>query len=125
MSNPFGAQPRVFVVDDEIDIAKMLSVVLQIHLFNAAPFADPVAALEAARSNPPSYLISDIAMQGMTGIELATAFSREIPTCKILLFSGLANGQEMVRQANEKGSNFSFLAKPVHPTELVATLRGL
>ena len=125
MDNPFESHPKVFVVDDEMDIAKMLSVVLQIHLLDAVPFADPGKALEAARSSPPDYLISDIAMQGMNGIELATVFSQEIPACKLLLFSGLAEGEEMVRQANDKGMKISFLAKPVHPTELVATLRRL
>jgi DNA-binding response OmpR family regulator len=122
MGNPLEYHPRVFVVDDEISIAKMLSVILQINLFDATPFADPIAALEVARVSPPEYLISDIAMEGMTGIELARIVRREIPGCKILLFSALAEGSELVRRAGEK---FSFLQKPVHPTELVSALRNL
>lgn len=125
MGNPFESHPRVFVVDDEISIAKMLSVILQIHLFDATPFADPVAALEVARVSPPEYLISDIAMEGMTGIELALIIRREIPGCKILLFSALAEGPELVRRAEEEGTTLSFLQKPVHPTELVSALRKL
>lgn len=125
MGNPFESHPRVFVVDDEISIAKMLSVILQIHLFDATPFADPVAALEVARVSPPEYLISDIAMEGMTGIELALIIRREIPGCKILLFSALAEGPELVRRAEEEGTTLSFLQKPVHPTELVFALRKL
>jgi DNA-binding response OmpR family regulator len=125
MENAFASHPRIFVVDDEIDIAKMLSVVLQIHLFDAVPFADPAAALEAARTNPPDYLISDIGMQAMSGIELAEALHRELPACRVLLFSGLAEGAAMVEKANQAGARFAFLAKPVHPTELVAALRAL
>lgn len=125
MGNSFESYPRVFVVDDEISIAKMLSVILQIHLFDATPFADPLAALEMARVSPPDYLISDIAMEGMTGIELARTFRREIPGCKILLFSALAEGPELVRRAQEEETTFSFLQKPVHPAELVSVLRNL
>jgi DNA-binding NtrC family response regulator len=125
MGNPFESHSRVFVVDDEISIAKMLSVILQIHLFDATPFADPLAALEMARVSPPDYLISDIAMEGMTGIELARTFRREVPGCKILLFSALAEGPELVRRAQEEGTTFSFLQKPVHPAELVTVLRNL
>jgi DNA-binding NtrC family response regulator len=125
MDNPFESHPRVFVVDDEIDIAKMLSVVLQMHLLDAVPFADPREALESARATPPDYLISDIAMEAMSGLELAAIFSKEIPACKVLLFSGLADGAELVDQANRDGQKFSFLQKPVHPTALVATLRSL
>jgi DNA-binding NtrC family response regulator len=125
MENPFESHPRIFIVDDEISIAKMLCVILQMHLFNAVPFADPQVALEAARAEPPDYLISDILMQGMTGIELAMLFEREIPACRVLLFSGQPDAPELIRQAKEAGHTFSFLQKPLHPTELVAALRNL
>jgi FixJ family two-component response regulator len=125
MSNAFSAHPRIFIVDDELSIAKMLSVILQMHLFDAIPYADPQAALEAARAAPPEYLISDIAMQGMTGIDLAILLKREIPSCKVLLFSGQPEAPELIRKAKEDGHSFSFLQKPVHPTKLVEALKGL
>jgi DNA-binding NtrC family response regulator len=125
MENPFESHPRIFVVDDEISIAKMLSVILQMHLFDAIPFADAQEALEAARAEPPDYLISDIRMEGMTGIELAILLEQEVPACKVLLFSGQVDAPELIRQAKEAGHTFSFLQKPLHPTELVAALRKL
>jgi DNA-binding response OmpR family regulator len=125
MANPFRSHPRVFVVDDEISIARMLSVILQMNLFDAVPYSDPKLALEAARAEPPEYLISDIMMHGMTGIELAILLRREIPACKVLLFSGQVGAPELIREAREAGHEFSFLQKPIHPTELVAALRGL
>jgi len=125
MQNPFESHPRIFVIDDELSIAKMLSVVLQMQLFDAIPFSNPEAAVEAARAAPPDYLISDIQMQGMTGIELAILFAREFPACKILLFSGQVDAPEQMQKAREAGHDFSFLQKPLHPTELVAALRQL
>jgi len=125
MQNPFESHPRIFVIDDELSIAKMLSVVLQMQLFDAIPFSNPEAAVEAARAAPPDYLISDIQMQGMTGIELAILFAREFPACKILLFSGQVDAPEQMQKAREAGHGFSFLQKPLHPTELVAALRQL
>jgi hypothetical protein len=56
----------------------------------------------------------------MSGIELATFFEREIPACKVLLFSGRLEAQQMIMQAREAGHRFSFLQKPIHHTELVA-----
>src|SRR5580698_2101140 len=103
VENPFKAHPRIFVVDDELTIAKMMSVILQMNLFDAVPFADPAAALDAARVDPPDYLISDIAMQGMTGIELAVLVQREFPSCKILLFSGQVGAAEMIQEARRDG----------------------
>lgn len=52
----FESQPRIFVVDDELDIAKLLVVVLQMNLFDAIPCPDPLEALEAAfRVRPVSF----------------------------------------------------------------------
>lgn len=47
--NAFASRPPVFVVDDEIEIAKLLVVVLQMNLFDAVPFANPQAALDVDR----------------------------------------------------------------------------
>jgi DNA-binding NtrC family response regulator len=125
MENPFESRPRVFIVDDEMSIAKMMSVVLQMNLFDAVPYDDPLQALEAARVAPPDFLISDIMMKGMTGIELATKIRSEIPACRILLYSGQLDAPQMVQEARDFGHDFPFLQKPIHPTELVAVLRGL
>jgi len=125
MESAFKSHPRIFVVDDEFSIAQMMSVILQMNLFDAVPYADPLEALAAAREEAPDYLISDIAMRGMTGIELATVVQRELPACKVLLFSGRADAAAMIEAAEQAGHVFSFLQKPVHPTELVAALKKL
>jgi FixJ family two-component response regulator len=125
VQNPFKTHPRIFVVDDELTIAKMMSVILQMNLFDAVPFSDPAAALDAARVDPPDYLISDIAMQGMTGIELAVLVQTEIPSCKILLFSGQVGAAEMIQDAKREGHSFAFLQKPIHPSELVKVIKSL
>jgi DNA-binding NtrC family response regulator len=125
MESAFKAHPRIFIVDDEPSIAQMMSVVLQMNLFDAVPFTDPTEALAAARAGAPDYLISDIVMRGMTGIELARIMQNELPGCKVLLFSGQAEAPGMVKTAEDDGQRFSFLQKPVHPTELVAALKNL
>jgi FixJ family two-component response regulator len=125
MKNPFRSNPRTFVVDDEEDIAKMLVVVLQMNLFDAIPYTDPAEALEAARLEAPDYLISDIVMPGMNGIELAIAIQAVAPACKVLLFSGRIDAAEMVRTANEQGHRFELLQKPVHPKVLVDVLQTM
>jgi len=125
MKSAFESQPRVFVVDDEEAIAKMLTVVLQMNLFNAIPYVDPLVALEASKTTPPDYLISDIAMPGMTGIELAIAIRSQFPACKVLLFSGQVGAPALIEEAEKAGHSFGLVEKPIHPTKMVEAIRNL
>ena len=66
-SNPV---PRVFVVDDEPVIASTLAAILRMNGFSARFFTCPLEALAAARSESPDLVISDVAMPGISGIDL-------------------------------------------------------
>ena len=116
----------VFVVDDEKLIAKTLAMILTGTGFAATPFEDPFHALEMAASGPaPDLLISDVVMPGMSGIDLAVCFRKQYPGCKILLFSGQAATADMLATAKLHGHDFEVLAKPVHPSDLLARMRAL
>jgi DNA-binding NtrC family response regulator len=125
MENAFRDCPRVFVVDDEEDIAKMIAVILQMKKFDATAYSDPVKALQEAEANPPEYLVSDIAMPGMNGIDLALAMQAKAPSCKVLLFTGDLAAPALVEEARKRGHEFGLLMKPVHPMALVGALASL
>jgi FixJ family two-component response regulator len=125
MDNAFESKPKIFVVDDEIEIAQMLTVVLQMNLFNAIPFTDPQKVVDAAKAESPDYLISDISMPGMNGIELAILMAQEMPACKVLLFSGHVDAAKLIAEAKEKGYTFNLVEKPIHPTKLVEAIQAL
>lgn len=86
-----GNRPRVLVVDDEAVIADTLAEILSLSGFPAVAAYDGNGALGAALLQPPEMLITDVALPGMNGIELAVTIKRVYPDCKILLFSGQAN----------------------------------
>jgi FixJ family two-component response regulator len=69
------SQLNILVVDDELEITKRLTAVLQMNLYNAVSFTDPVAAIESAGASEPGCLISDIVM---SGIDLEIAIRRAV-----------------------------------------------
>lgn len=103
----------------------MLAVILQMNLFDAIPYSDPFVALQAARDGAPDFLISDIAMPGINGIDLAIAIQVEAPRCKVLLFSGQVGAPELIERAAEAGHRFEMVEKPIQPAKMVAALRSL
>lgn len=117
--------PRVFVVDDEHVIASTLAAILNMNGFSAEFFTRPLEALTAAQSDMPDLLISDVAMPGLSGVDLAIQMRELHPECKILLFSGQAATVDLLKDARNQGHDFHLLLKPVHPTELLAELGTL
>ncbi|HLJ78967.1 MAG TPA: response regulator [Acidobacteriaceae bacterium] len=115
---------KVLVVDDEHSIADTLSIILKRHGFDTATAYCGATAVEAARLWNPDVLLTDVVMPDMNGIEAAILILAAHPRCKILLFSGQAAAQEMVA-ARLDTECFRFLQKPIHPVELIDSLRTL
>jgi len=116
---------HVYIVDDEQVIAYTLAAILKNAGFDATGFTDPKDALESAAATTPDLLISDVMMPGMTGVELGIHFRERFPQCNVLLFSGQATTGRLLEAAREQGHDFTLLAKPIHPTDLLAAIGQL
>jgi DNA-binding response OmpR family regulator len=116
---------RVFVVDDEFNIASTLGLILCHHGYEASSFTGPLEALQAVIMQPPDLLISDVAMPQLSGVELALKVRAYAPGCKILLFSGEPSSVELVEAARADGHTFELLPRPLHPAELLKRIQKL
>ena len=125
MHGPIASTPLVFVVDDERVIASTLAAVLQINGLDAHFFFSPLEALDAARSEKPDLLVSDVVMPELSGVSLAIRLKATCPGCKILLFSGQSTTSNLLRQAREQGHNFELLLKPLHPAMMLSRIKQL
>lgn len=61
----------IFVVDDEAVIASTLAAILRLHGYSATAFTSPLEALAAAQLDAPDFLVSDVAMPVLSGVDLA------------------------------------------------------
>ena len=120
-----SAQPRVLVVDDERLLADTTAAILRRAGFDAKTAYDAFGAMEMTASFHPDYLLTDIMMPMMNGVELAIAITKMYPTTKILLFSGQAGIVNILEESKAKGFEFPLLAKPVHPLKLIERLQNL
>lgn len=116
---------RVLILDDEQIIANTLALILNRSGFEARAVYNGEAAIEAARELSPDVLISDVIMQGMTGIDAAIRISEIVPHCRVILFSGQAATSDLLERAQANGHRFELLVKPVHPRALLDRLNEI
>jgi CheY-like chemotaxis protein len=122
---PKARRPRILVVDDERIIADTMAEILEGVGFQAATAYDGWNALQVAGILQPDYLLSDVLMPRMNGVDLAIAIRKMYPAARILLFSGQAGITEILRAAQNQGFQFELIAKPIHPLSVVARLKEL
>jgi CheY-like chemotaxis protein len=117
-------KPKVLVADDERVIADTLAIILNQSGFEATAVYSGEKAVETAKVLRPDMLISDVIMTDLNGIDAAIKIRTLLPECKILLFSGQAATADLLDRARVQGHEFEILAKPVHPQDRLARLRG-
>jgi DNA-binding response OmpR family regulator len=113
-------RPMVLVVDDEPSVADAYTEILNQSGYAAVAAYDGEGALETALLMPPDLLITDAALPGMSGIELAIAVSEKIPNCKILLIADPVETDVQPAEAGAVRISLELLTKPIAPTELLA-----
>lgn len=116
-------KPTILVVDDQHLIADTTMAVLNLCGFRAERAYSGQDALEAALKLKPDYLLSDVVMPGMNGVDLAIAVHKQLPRTTIILISGQAGVTDLLRNANMGGYDFDLLSKPMHPEKLVEYLK--
>lgn len=121
---PQRTLPKILVVDDERRIADTLGEILELAGFHVRVAYDGWEALEQATRFHPNYLLSDVLMPGMNGVELAIAMRKTYPSARILLFSGQAGISNILLDGQKQGFEFELVAKPIHPSKLIELLKG-
>lgn len=116
-------KPTVLVVDDERLIADTMAEILKRSGFHAHCAYDGQSALALAVQLNPDYVLTDVVMPRMNGVQLAIAVRKALPETEILLLSGQAGVTEILERGRKEGYSFELIAKPVHPEKLLQRLK--
>jgi DNA-binding response OmpR family regulator len=114
---------RVLVIDDERLVADSLTMILKHFNYDAAPFYNGETAIAAARERCPDFVISDVVMPTLNGVETVLKIREICPDARVILLSGNAATADLLKEAHSEGHDFELLAKPVPPNELLRRLR--
>jgi two-component system response regulator MtrA len=111
----------VMVVDDDQDLAEMLSIVLNGAGIDVDLVGRGDEVLELFRNNPPDLVLLDVMLPGIDGIEVCKLIRAE-SMVPIIMLTAKGDTHDVVLGL-EAGAD-DYMVKPFrHPSELIARIR--
>ncbi|MGY2046720.1 PAS domain-containing protein [Methylobacterium sp. JK268] len=117
---PGGAGQRVLVVEDNIEVGRFATQILEDLGYRTTWAANAEDALTSLGVDGAGYdvVFSDVVMPGMGGIELARLLGRRLPKLPVVLASGYSHVL-----AQEGSHGFELLQKPYSADQVSRALR--
>jgi PAS domain S-box-containing protein len=104
---------RVLVVDDNVDSAESMAVLLRLYGHDVRLAHDGEAALEEARAFRPDVMFLDLSLPKMDGYEVARRLRLDPAMGGMTLVAMTGYGQEEERRRTREAGFYSHLVKPV------------
>lgn len=120
-----AARHRILVVDDNVDSAHSLGMMLELMGNDIRTAHDGFAAIEVAAEFRPDVVLLDIGMPKMNGYETARHMREEVWGKDVLLIAQTGWGQDEDRNLSEQAGFDHHLVKPVDPLALQGLLDEL
>ncbi len=111
----------ILVIDDEVQIRKLLEITLESNDFSVKEAATAKEGLMMAANHPPDLIILDLGLPDDSGHNVLKKL-REWYTRSIIILS-VQNSEEDIVKALDNGAN-DYLVKPFRTGELVARIRS-
>jgi DNA-binding response OmpR family regulator len=122
---PVSSRPVIFVVEDDEDIARLISHNLQAAGFEVQSFVSGASVLSEAARELPALFLLDVMLPGTDGFELCRHI-RQTPALSatpIIFLTAKTAEADRVKGLELGGDD--YITKPFSPRELIARIRSV
>lgn len=113
---------KVLVVDDDLNIVKLIKLYLEKEDFTVCTASDGLEALEVWKAENPSIIVLDIMMPGLDG----NGVCREIrKTSEVPIIMLTAKGETFDKVLSLELGADDYIVKPFEPKELIARIKAI
>ena len=116
---------RIFVVEDDQDIADLVAHHLARAGFSCDLFATGPDGLDAVRRQLPDLVVLDLMLPGLSGHEICRMMRADSATAAVPIIMLTARAQEEDRVKGLELGADDYVTKPFSPRELVARVRAV
>ncbi len=113
-----ASKRRVLVVDDNVDAAESIAMILQLAGYDVRCIYDGPSVLQTATAYRPDVVVLDIGLAGMSGYDVARRIREEPDLKQTVLVAMTGYGQDEDRRRSQEAGFDYHLTKPVDPDVL-------
>ena len=113
---------RVLIVDDDVQLCRLLAERLGTEGFTIEAVHDGVRGLERALSLEHALVVLDLMLPGMGGLDVLRRLRTKSPIPVLIL---TARGEDIDRILGLEIGADDYVAKPFNPRELIARIRAI
>lgn len=115
----------VYMVEDELDIAELLTLTLAREGYRVEHFADGRSFLDKIKTNVPDLVLLDLMLPDMGGLEICKTVRADLKLEKLPIVMVTAKGdEEDIVKGLEMGAD-DYITKPFSPKVLVSRLKTI
>jgi DNA-binding NarL/FixJ family response regulator len=97
---------RVLIAENHRDLSEVMSELIDTEpgMHCVGQVSDATEVLRKARESAADVLILDLTLQGGSGLPLIEELTTAMPELRVIVFSGLANSDEVSREVKRRGA---------------------
>src|SRR5258707_8295627 len=123
MDNVSGRQ--ILIIEDESDVADLLEMTLRKAGFKASTAGDGASGLQKARDNRPDFIILDLMLPKMSGLEVCRILKGDAATSHIPILMLTAKAEEIDRIVGLEFGADDDVTKRCSPREVTLRIRAI
>jgi phosphate regulon transcriptional regulator PhoB len=120
-----GSGRKILIVEDETDVADLLTLNLRKAGYKVSMTADGASGLQKARDDRPDFIILDLMLPKMSGLEVCRILKSDTATAQIPILMLTAKAEEIDRIVGLEFGADDYVTKPFSPREIVLRIRAI
>src|SRR5438046_4136160 len=120
-----GSGRNILIIEDETDVADLLALNLRKAGFKVSTAADGAGGLQKARDDRPDFIILDLMLPKMSGLEVCRILKGDAATSHIPILTLTAKAEEIDRIVGLEFVADDYVTKPFSTREVTLRIRAI